>query len=1065
MKNTFFTAIFLMACFFMQAQDRPEPEIEINRDFNKKMTAVFGNLERDRVPYGLLYDYALAFADLEAYNGVVSDTTFVDVSVLSDIYKTLQMARIHPSTEKDFIPMKQYADTWMQYRKKYTADETDITLVLSGLYYKYAVIPESSFTNRKIEMDKESVKDVYNNGIWQNPYEERETVAITPAVSAFNSLRFNVLLPEELFLSNDKKNIAKISVNFGADKEYIPLAFGKKIPVRYTATGKYEWTFRIDKIDGSYLQIKVPILIEDPLTTLPVKGTPQPGQNNVYSENFRHSAMLRIAYAPEHNNLIKRPLIVAEGFDPESLLSPEKVGGTTTLDHFMKSIPLNSELAQLIRNDGTRQYDIIYVDWLNGVGDITKNAQTLIQIIGWVNNQKKINGSTATNVLIGQSMGGLIGRYALASMEKSGKEHEVSLFVAHDTPFQGANTPVSTQFLMRHIYGTYISNGFAVAIGEVIIPFIDGLLNMMNDDWGGDYTSPGTALGIQDTPAALQMSKYHVKTNSTVTSAAFENSRATFENMGYPKKSRNIAISNGNMCGTDHGFNGGDQLFFADREVKTNDLLKEILLNIGSTVWGFTGGNWKLGVIGSFIGKSKYNYMIDLRSIPEQNNSNRTVYRGSVRYHKKLWKIGDWGPTVSTDMVALREKSISGAYYPLETIAGGYNNLKSAVNGIVDFPNQAFINERYGFVPVASALNIKRKDDNLKLSDFRRPYNSTVLGDENLSTEFDSFITETTRGSRNNFGHITFSAKNSAWLANELNENRNSTTQFPDGNCSLFCGDIGITGANAICQNINTTFSIPQVPAGTNITWSVSGFTIVSGQGTKNLTVRATSNGNKTISATLISGVCGTRTLTKTVRVGAPQAPSEIYGVLKIPVFNGLDVSLPLTYEIDPVADATYYEWVLPGDYETVTTLAAYPARWQLLASTANSAAITAKSNMSTRGTIKVRACNDCSCSEYVSVDVTYQRQGGLQPQIGFEPNPANNFISVYALDMKNPPKFNNNRTSAVIYDLNQKARKRFEIIDYKATVDVSDLESGYYVIDVDLQNGNYESINLMIRR
>ncbi|MGK4568407.1 hypothetical protein [Flavobacterium sp. 3HN19-14] len=38
-------------------------------------------------------------------------------------------------------------------------------------------------------------------------------------------------------------------------------------------------------------------------------------------------------------------------------------------------------------------------------------------IIKWVNVQKSLAGSTAQNVVIGQSMGGVIARYALRDME------------------------------------------------------------------------------------------------------------------------------------------------------------------------------------------------------------------------------------------------------------------------------------------------------------------------------------------------------------------------------------------------------------------------------------------------------------------------------------------------------------------------------------------------------------------------------------------------------------------------------------------------------------------------
>jgi surfactin synthase thioesterase subunit len=78
-----------------------------------------------------------------------------------------------------------------------------------------------------------------------------------------------------------------------------------------------------------------------------------------------------------------------------------------------------------------QEYDIIYVNWTNGTDDIKENAKVLKAVIDWVNTNKQ---GDEPNVLLGQSMGGLIGRYTLAKMEKDGQHHDVRLFIAHDSP-------------------------------------------------------------------------------------------------------------------------------------------------------------------------------------------------------------------------------------------------------------------------------------------------------------------------------------------------------------------------------------------------------------------------------------------------------------------------------------------------------------------------------------------------------------------------------------------------------------------------------------------------------
>lgn len=72
------------------------------------------------------------------------------------------------------------------------------------------------------------------------------------------------------------------------------------------------------------------------------------------------------------DGLITRPLIVAEGFDPGIILSPEVVGGDMTLSDFQDDVSSTfwaGNLSPLLYGSN-RQYDIIYIDWQNGTANI-----------------------------------------------------------------------------------------------------------------------------------------------------------------------------------------------------------------------------------------------------------------------------------------------------------------------------------------------------------------------------------------------------------------------------------------------------------------------------------------------------------------------------------------------------------------------------------------------------------------------------------------------------------------------------------------------------------------------
>ncbi len=120
-----------------------------------------------------------------------------------------------------------------------------------------------------------------------------------------------------------------------------------------------------------------------------------------------------------------------------------------------------------------------------------------------------------------------------------------------------------------------------------------------------------------------------------------------------------------------------------------------------------------------------------------------------------------------------------------------------------------------------------------------------------------------------------------------------------------------ITGPNEACAaQADLTYSVTPITGITNYTWTVpTGWTIVSGQGTATIKVKAGSTaGNISVTAT---NDCGTSpAATKAVKVSteAPQAPGAISGA---PTVCGGQASV--VYSIADVPGATSYEWSAPG--------------------------------------------------------------------------------------------------------------------------------------------------------
>ena len=86
MKNlTYF--LFLLPLFALA-------QINVNNEWKISINTTFQNLDKTKISSGLLLDYAMEFTDVTAYNGVLTDTTYIDINVMGDIYKTLFMSKI-----------------------------------------------------------------------------------------------------------------------------------------------------------------------------------------------------------------------------------------------------------------------------------------------------------------------------------------------------------------------------------------------------------------------------------------------------------------------------------------------------------------------------------------------------------------------------------------------------------------------------------------------------------------------------------------------------------------------------------------------------------------------------------------------------------------------------------------------------------------------------------------------------------------------------------------------------------------------------------------------------------
>ncbi|HNP67101.1 MAG TPA: T9SS type A sorting domain-containing protein [Aequorivita sp.] len=825
----------------------------VNTTYATQINNTLSGLDKSKVPHKLLKDQAMEFAELGIFNGINTADNLVHTGNYTALYNTLLMARVQQGVAGLYSPQL-FKDRWDTRR-------VPNQVVLSGIYYKYSKLKENAYPNY-VNVSNNVLSDKYINGVWQNPYEEKKVFAMAAPILKFNSLAVKVKVPAALWYTNAPGEVQSIAIDFGNGTGYKPVTMDQLLYVSYTTKGLYEWKYKLTLTSGQNLYSHSKIYIDGIYapTITPHSATPTASCPGITTQNFNGirtylgqagSAILEIDYA-NNDCVIRKPLIVAEGFD-SGLLGVENPRGENDFSTFIQEASDNTgDLA-----DQLNTFDIIYVNWTNGKDHLLRNAYLLEEIIAWVNAQKT---GSQPNVVLGQSMGGVIARYALKDMEDLNIDHETRLFVSHDAPQQGANIPLGISYFARHIIDQFIQT-----------PLGDMNINVTGD---GGSISLQDIEDLLDAPGTQQLLSHSVTSGFGVTTAEHSNWQTILDNKGYPQDTRNISLSNGNHCANPQPFAPGDDLFRLTGDGGTS-LLTDFLMNMfpGLRDLGVIGLANILNEPGLLVailpGKSSFSLDFKSRALPVVGSTTQ-IYKGNITFTKKILFF-NVNVTLTNRSFNNPSNILSYDYYP----GGAYNLFDlEGMNGNNDFGDydiSIFSQPSFDFIPVPSALDVGT-GTTLNNQDYLNKYNAENPPTGNRAIPFDNFLVTYTPGSDLNEEHISFNTRNGNWLASELNLNDPNLVI----DCSFFCDDQSINGPETICTTATYTIAAPNT---SNITWSVSPSNAgtFQGQGTNQgiFTLSPTYNGFFTISANAYNPDCGSKTITLEVFGGKPKIELE----------------------------------------------------------------------------------------------------------------------------------------------------------------------------------------------
>ena len=995
---------------------------EISTAYATQATNMFAPLDKNRIPHKVLLDYGFEYTNLKAFNGTLTDSTMVDAPTLKHIYNTIFSSRVTSATT-GFINPNNFESNWKTNR-------IAGTITVSGLYYKYNAFINDAINLGKVNFVNNQFQDKFVSGVWQNPYQEFQAFAMAPAITKYEGLSFKVKIPSAIFYSNYQSLVQSIQIDFGNGAGYVTVPFNQNVTINYTTEGVKVWKYKLNLTNGTSLLSQSKIEVTQGITTIPWGSfTPSTtaisatsvASSTIYSHNITATknyngafGSVKLTIDDTNNDGIRKPLIVAEGFDAGIILAPEMANGMNTYISFRKSLQVSgTELQSLIWNSN-KQYDIIYVDWNNGVDFLQKNAFALEAVIAWVNSVKI---GTEKNVVLGQSMGGVIARYALADMEQTGLDHKTRLFVSHDAPQQGANIPVGVQYMFRHV--TNLFNRYSSPFGTQVIdvPFLEN--------------------SILDQPATKQMLMNWVNPYSNIDnnlSSNFYNelrSKGLVSSGGYPLNCRNIAISNGAECGITQGFNAGDALLsyhLSNKLPFLQNLLVPFVGILGAGAYQSLSFG-AIGFVGLLPGSSRYSIDFNAKSIPY--GTGNEIYNGRISYTKKLFKIFGWAPTITVNITNVQKNQPAGVL-PLDHYAGGSYETTFFTSGTI-LPTGIYIRDKFNFIPTPSSLDIGKGDVSLNDADYKMAYVGATPPTAPKNSPFANFSTDFDKSNPNasNKMHISFNSRNGEWLAKELNVNAITT------NCSYMCANTQITGASLICTS--ATYAAPS--GGTFNNWTITqgaNLVTLTGNGTPNATLTALPDVSGAVILSLTMGdngaKCGNVTLTKTIWVGKPQFTFEYSYFEPQPIKSTTCITSNIpngSLEQQGITSTNFQE---QDNTNIPTYYSIFCVRHEAEC-------------------IKISATNACGTTT-IETECSFGLKTA-QPKTTFYtiyPNPSNNIVNIEIRDKNNLPE-NGATISGELFDMMGQSKTKVEISNNQATFSVRNLNKGIYVLKIYINN------------
>ena len=592
------------ACNFSKAEEGPVS------DANRQLRVMFSQLDH---PTNFLYERAAHIIN-EAYFST-NCNLYADYSIWYFAYQEMY------NSAKDQTQMLP-PDSVVGIAYNYGPDTVSIGVMdYSFGKLKYGVLSNHDY----FEFDTITgilTRRWYDNPRYQtHPYTQSEIFMVAPVVEATHNIAPVFCVNDIVFTNTNLRSLLNtpyydmyIDFGDGSGNHTISLTSPTYISVCYPEPGTYTMVTTVVCHDGEFStkQSKSTIVVGDE-PTIDVLDY----YDIHHEEQDWESAGMNVveftsncSYDPTYEKII----FVLSGYNPASF---QKYFERRPSDLFQKYIVEGN-----MTNLPALGYKIVIIDWKDPNDDIRANAERFAQVL----NYYKCNANNEEQfVVIGHSMGCLIGRYALTALENEWatdcmpeKMHNTRLFISNDGPHQGVNIPMSLQT----IYGDARGTG----------GYLRGLSDFMN---AVTFRNLDLSNSLLNATSVKQMLNRHYSTGLSTdyyTAAdEFYDFFSSLEAIGdYPRYCKLVALSNGSMEGA------GQQNVYYDEELDAYFGYTDEFRTPNDRIFNMEN-ELKFTVLGLDFGTQ---LSIDIRSNPDGAGPLFDMYYGTYKSKIKLYWFG-----------------------------------------------------------------------------------------------------------------------------------------------------------------------------------------------------------------------------------------------------------------------------------------------------------------------------------------------------------------------------------------------------------------------------------------